>query len=298
MEAPSRVAYETPRDFDRALTDRIAHAAITLPYGVPQLRRQFAYGRLLARVFIQAPERWVLKGATGLLARMPGKARHSMDVDLYFSGALDQAIGDLQGAGDADLGDFFSFDIAPGLTLSGVTTGRVLRVTTYLGDKVFETFRADVAVTDTMTTEADFVPPIELIEVPGLRSTPYRTYPISDQIADKYSAIVSTYSGLPSTRYRDLVDLVLMATTQRVDSHLLRKALSSEHRRRGIPSDKPIRLPSATWREGYGRVANAAPNFPPLDADDAIELVRRLVEPITDGKVDGEWNPRTLEWEI
>ncbi|MDK1103360.1 MAG: nucleotidyl transferase AbiEii/AbiGii toxin family protein, partial [Actinomycetota bacterium] len=123
MESPDRVGYATPKDFDRALTDRIALAATTAPYRVPQLRRQFAYGRLLARVFLHGPERWVLKGATGLLARIPGRARHSMDVDLYFSGTPEEAIGDLQDAVDADLGDFFSFDIAPGVALSGVTTG-------------------------------------------------------------------------------------------------------------------------------------------------------------------------------
>ena len=71
MESPDRVPYATAKDFDRALKDRIARAATILPYGVPQLRRQFAYGRLLTRVFLHGPERWVLKGATGLLAPVP-----------------------------------------------------------------------------------------------------------------------------------------------------------------------------------------------------------------------------------
>jgi len=77
IEPPDRVPYATPKDFDRALTDRIALAGTTLPYSVAQLRRRFAYGRLLARVFLHAPECWVLKGATSLLARIPGQARHN-----------------------------------------------------------------------------------------------------------------------------------------------------------------------------------------------------------------------------
>ena len=76
------VPYPLARDFERALTDRIANAAAS--YGVAELRRQFAYGRLLAKVFHHQPERWVLKGATSLLARLPGQARHGIDVDLYF----------------------------------------------------------------------------------------------------------------------------------------------------------------------------------------------------------------------
>ena len=38
------------------------------------LLRQFAYDRLLCRVFSAEPERWVLKGATAMLARLEGQA--------------------------------------------------------------------------------------------------------------------------------------------------------------------------------------------------------------------------------
>ncbi len=58
---------------------------------MPQLRRQFAYARMLARVFLHYPERWVLKGATGPLARILGEARHSMDVDFCFDSEIEVA---------------------------------------------------------------------------------------------------------------------------------------------------------------------------------------------------------------
>ena len=50
---------------------------------VSALLRQFSYDRLLCRVFSTDPERWVLKGATAMLARLEGRARHTLDVDLY-----------------------------------------------------------------------------------------------------------------------------------------------------------------------------------------------------------------------
>jgi hypothetical protein len=56
-----------------------------------------------------------------------------------------------------------SFDVSPGAALAGGTTGRVLRLTAYLGDKVFETFPVDVVVTHTMTAEPDVTPPIDLV---------------------------------------------------------------------------------------------------------------------------------------
>lgn len=61
MNRAEGVPYGSARDFERALTDRIANAAASSPYGVAEIRRQFAYGRLLARVFITQQARWVLR---------------------------------------------------------------------------------------------------------------------------------------------------------------------------------------------------------------------------------------------
>src|SRR6266545_3261685 len=71
-----------PAAFRAALTDRLKNLAASSAFTVAELQRQFAYDRLLARIF-RAPDaqRWVLKGATALLARLD-VARHSKDVDL------------------------------------------------------------------------------------------------------------------------------------------------------------------------------------------------------------------------
>ena len=296
MNAGEDVSYVSARDFERALTDRIANAAASSPHGVAELRRQFAYGRLLARLFIQQPERWVLKGATGLLARLPLRARHSIDVDLYFEGEVDAALAALRDATEADLGDFFTFDVHRGARLGGEMTGTQVRLTGYLGDKIFETFKVDVVVDRTMTSEPDLIPPIEPVEILGLRSVEYRAYPIPDQIADKYAAMIDTYAGRPSTRYRDLVDLMLIATTQVVSAAALHTALVSEHRRRVVAPSLPFSLPSDEWQQGYRKIAATVPGFTVLDAADAVEIVRRLVDPVAAGLTTGTWDPGGLKW--
>lgn len=296
MNPEERVPYATALDFERALTDCIANAAASSPHRVNQLRRHFAYGRLLTRLFLHLPERWVLKDATGLLARLPEQARHSIDVDLCFAGEIEGAIDALREAADLDLGDFFTFDIQPGPGLAGATAGAQLGVTSCLGDKVFEPFRVDVVVTLTMTAEPESAPPLEPVEIPGLRSVAYRTYPIADQIADKYPAIIGTYAGQPSTRYRDLVDLVLIATTQTVSAALLHSGLMSESRRRGITPTADLRLPSGQWPEGYRRIAAEVPRFTCLDAAQAIEIAQRLVGPVVAGRRTGTWDPELLGW--
>jgi NADPH2:quinone reductase len=75
--------YASPDALRAAVTTRAKAAARADPrFTVTELLRQFAYARLLARVFIHEPEGWVLKGGIGLLARLP-RTRHSMDVDLW-----------------------------------------------------------------------------------------------------------------------------------------------------------------------------------------------------------------------
>ena len=70
--------------------------------------------------------------------------------------------------------------------------------------------------------------------------------------------MINTYAGHPSTRYRDLVDLVLIAPTQIVDACSLHTALVSEHRLRETSPATIITLPSEDWHDGYHKLAVAA----------------------------------------
>jgi hypothetical protein len=63
----------------------------TPPHPPAELHRQFAYDRLLAWLFLSEPDRWLLKGGGGLLARLP-QARHSLDLDLFCRLELDAGV--------------------------------------------------------------------------------------------------------------------------------------------------------------------------------------------------------------
>jgi len=60
--------YATPGALRRALTDRLATAASEGPWPLSDLQRQFAYDRLLHRLYL-LDNGWILKGASALLAR-------------------------------------------------------------------------------------------------------------------------------------------------------------------------------------------------------------------------------------
>ncbi len=97
--------YADPTALRRAVTDRLRTLARDQDAQLADLQRQFAYDRLLARLFVREPERWVLKGATALLARLGGAARHTVDIDLYRPGErlaeAEAALRELD-AGDVD----------------------------------------------------------------------------------------------------------------------------------------------------------------------------------------------------
>jgi hypothetical protein len=86
MKPEGRMPHATARDFEPALTDRIAKVVASSLCGVIQLRRHFAYGRLLARVFLHQSELWVLRGATGLPG-LTGEVQVDVDAVRRVSGS-------------------------------------------------------------------------------------------------------------------------------------------------------------------------------------------------------------------
>lgn len=104
MTARHQPPYPTPAAFRRALTDRLRTiAAPHGPWPLADLQRQFAYDRLLTRLYL-LDSAWILKGATAMLAR--GIAvRHTIDIDIYRAAQRDQVEQDVRTALDIDAGD-------------------------------------------------------------------------------------------------------------------------------------------------------------------------------------------------
>ncbi len=89
----------------------------------------------------------------------------------------------------------------------------------YIGDAKFADFQIDAVVDSNMTGVPDHAPGLRPIDIEGLITADYRIYPVVDHLADKLVAMTSTFtSDPPSTRYRDLVDIVLIAQTQTVEA--------------------------------------------------------------------------------
>jgi hypothetical protein len=79
---------------------------------VRRLRQAVAFERLLGRLLIVAPNRWLLKGGLALDFRIGARARATKDMDLAHRHDPSAATADLLTAGHHDLGDHFSFAIS------------------------------------------------------------------------------------------------------------------------------------------------------------------------------------------
>lgn len=292
-EASPVARYVTASHFEEAVRARLRK--VTGPHGLDELRRQFAYQRLLARVFADPASPWVLKGATSLLVRYPD-ARHSLDVDLFLAAVTPvAAVDELRRLGTLDLGDFFRFVVgAPVNVVVGVAGVRA-PVDAYLGARVFARFPVDVVTEVRVTGPPDVVRPEPLVDVPGLVTPPYRLYPIADHVADKVCAMVERHGEVASTRYRDLVDLVLIAQRTRPRSGDLAVALRSELARRGLAPVGTV----PGWTIGYAEQARRARvTGDTATLDGAMRLVRAFVDPVlTDGIGPSVWSPATASWE-
>jgi len=291
--------YANPAAFRRALTDRLKTVAKEGRWSLQQLQRQIAYDRLLERLY-SVDDGWIVKGAAALLARDLGM-RATIDVDVYRARAAEVAEADLREAVRRDIGDWFRFEFGPARAMGDANAGIRLPVTAYVGATPWVEFRVDLVGSDLrMTGEPDPVPPLARIIMPDVEQHGYRAYPLADHVADKIVATFQRYGPqqLPSTRYKDLIDLVGMVTGAKLDAGLTLRALSSETKRRGIVLPGRFDVPDRPlWQRGYA--AEARRWLLPLGTtlDEALGIVRPCLDPLLDGSAEGTWQPQNRRWE-
>jgi hypothetical protein len=291
-------SYGSPLAFRRALTDKLKDRARTSRWKLPQLQRQMAYDRLLERLYL-LDEEWIVKGATALLARDIG-VRGTLDIDVYREKARDVAEVELREAASRDIGDWFRFELGPSRPAGDGGSSVRIPVIAYIGTAVWTEFRVDLVGADLrMTGQPEDVPPLARIVIPDVEQHGYRAYPLVDHVADKVVATFERHGDrrLPSTRFRDLVDLVAIVSGASVNAEPQMKAIGSEARRRGIALPTRFVVPDRElWERGYAAEAERSllPNARRLD--EALATVRPFIDPLLDRSATGAWESLSGEW--
>ncbi len=300
----SNEPYGTARGVEAAIKDAAKRAAAADPSLDTNKRIHLEYfNRFLSRIFSEgADSEWVLKGGTGMLARIPS-TRSTKDIDLYRHGfTLDQALVDLKRLAAIDLGDYFRFEYARqentiGADTQPYTDGCRVTFNIFIGVTAKGSLHIDLAVGAGMTGQATTVIPATALELSRLISNPYRLYPIVDQIADKVCATMAHYEGRASSREKDLVDLVVLAVTQDIDGDALSVALDTERRRRQMEPFITFEVPT-TWGPGYAKLSRPVPHcLGYRTVGLAAELASQLIDPILTGQAGGKiWAHTERRW--
>ena len=288
--------YATPAAFRRALTDRLKTAVRDGRWSLQQLQRQVAYDRLIERLYF-IDDGWVVKGATALLARDIG-VRGSLDIDLYRDAAREVAEEELRQAAAIDVGDWFRFEVGGGTPVAASAIR--LPVNAVIGATTWVEFRVDIVGSDLrMTGQPDDVPPLAQGVIPDVEQRGYRAYPLVDHIADKIAAIYERHGEgqQPSTRYRDLVDLVAIVTAASVSAEAQSAALRSEFERRELTLPDHFDVPDRIlWERGYAAEARRSLLDTAPTLDEALAVVRTFLDPLFRDTAVGVWVCDSRTW--
>lgn len=291
-------SYRSPAAFRRALTDKLKAKAKGSKWSLAQLQRQMAYDRLLERLYL-VDHGWIVKGATALLARDIG-VRATIDIDIYRGIAAEAAERELRDATAQDVGDWFRFEIGPGQAVRNTADGTRLPVTAYVGTAPWAQFHVDLVGSDVrMTGEPEEMPALARVVMPDIEQHGYRVYPLVDHVADKVAATFDRYGATeaPSTRYKDLVDLVAIVTQASAKATAQMNALASEAKRRGITLPKHFGVPARDqWEPGYAAEARRSLLPVAQTLDEALDVVSPFLDPLLDGTAVGTWDPKQGRW--
>jgi hypothetical protein len=213
----------------------------------------------------------------------------------------DEAERDLRTALDRDASDWFRFEAGHSRPIADGTAGLRVPVLAAIGATTWARFHIDVVAEGVqMTGTPEHVPALTEIAMPGLEQPGYRAYPLVDHIADKTCAIIERQAlgQRPSTRFKDLVDLVTLTDNVRTNAAAQRDALTSEATRRQITLPTGFDVPDvALWKPGYAAEARRAVRPTARNLNDALAHVRPYLDPLLDGSATGTWNPSQRRWE-
>jgi predicted nucleotidyltransferase component of viral defense system len=284
--------YATGHAFRTALEARIKQGQ-TDSAGVSRLRKRIVFERLLARLVVEAPGAWVLKGGFALELRLGSVARSTNDADFDWRLGEEDAIEMLLDAAALDLGDRFTFALERADEETDLPGGgQRWRVTATLAGRIFERAVIDVAFAAAPIHAPDDIATSNLLEFAGIDGIEVPALGIEQHLAEKLHAYTREYAGgRRSTRVKDLVDVVVIANTSAIDAAKLAEAITVIFGRRAehaVPAALP--QPPTEWATPWRRLARDLPAADDIDGGYGTAVA--LFDPILDRAViDAAWQP-------
>lgn len=274
-------AYESPTALRSALEHRLANRSRETGTDLDRLRRRAAFERLLVRLELGAPGRWIVKGGMALEVRLGDRARSTRDLDLALRGdaadgaAVRELLIDCL-APDVE-GDGFAFRVGTPSPITPHEAGRPgwrFSVEARMAGRTFANVRPEVVA------RADEIATTQRVELPGvlafagLARHEVEVVDPAQHFAEKLHALTRSYGARPNTRVRDLADLVLLIDDGLEPSPALLAVVAHVFAVRAT-HELPATIPDtpASWDETYSRLA-ASLDLSATTRDEAVLVVR------------------------
>jgi predicted nucleotidyltransferase component of viral defense system len=265
-----------------------------------QLRKMVVFDRLLARLLIAAPGRWVLKGGVALELRLGDRARTTKDLDLARQDDEEQSTADLFAATEIDLGDFFKFAVERARVLSAEQKQHAIRYRIHaeLAGRPFDDITLDIGFADPLPTAPDRLEGSDILGFAGIPRIETPALTLEQHLAEKLHAFTRIYKeGRGSSRPKDLIDIILIRSIATFRAQQLRQAIENTFITRAT-HDLPAVLPPPPddWTVSYHALASALG----LDPDIAIghRLAAEFLDPILSRAANGDerWDSSAGAW--
>jgi predicted nucleotidyltransferase component of viral defense system len=290
--------YASPAAFRAALESRLNAASFASGRSVGRARKLVAFSRFLARLQESAPDLWVLKGGFALELRLGGQARTTRDIDLDWRTTLDEATEVLLEAASLDLHDYFDFDVerAGEADFLGATR---FRANASVAGRLFEQLLIDVGIEQAHFEPAEELTTPDLLDFAGIEPVHVPAAPLEQHLAEKLHAYTRRYGrGHPSSRPKDLIDMVLISQLADFQAWRLRQVIEEVFATRAtheLPAQLPP--PPSQWARPYRTLATEVGVNP--DPRHGHGQVARLLDPLFAGiSPEHRWNREALAWRL
>ena len=263
-------SYKTAGAFRAALENRLQMRARDEQTDLQRLRREVAFDRFLARIFLRGPKAdypWLLKGGYAMELRIQfSRATKDLDLTLHDGTGLSKVPKErgeevramLQEAARARLDDFFEFLIGEAREdLDGAPEGGSrYPIQAQMDGRDFARFPVDVGIGDEVIEPLEVVTGKDWLGFGGIAPPSFPIISAEQQFAEKLHAYTLPRGERTNTRTKDLIDMMLLTRGGTLEREKTGAAIRATFKRRAT-HEVPRKLdsPPAEWAPVFDALA-------------------------------------------
>jgi hypothetical protein len=167
-----------------------------------------------------------------------------------------------------------------------------------LAGREFERVAVDIGFGKPPVVAPDTIVSSQLLEFAGIAPVVVPALAVEQHLAEKLHAYSRTYAGdQPSSRVKDLVDMVVIARTTSIDADRMSEAVRSIFERRATHAiPRSLEPPPPEWARPWQALVTHLPADRELLA--GFDAAAALWDPVLAGAADAMvWNPVEAMWQ-